>query len=97
MQRAYFNLGNGYHIWCPKLAVIVDGSATAVSKGWVNGLSNDWSRIYQSNTEHDVIIKEKHLEILRITSLLRARMLLEEMYIVLLEFLNIQKMSLHLK
>ncbi|MBK5242616.1 AbaSI family restriction endonuclease [Clostridium sp.] len=67
MQHAYFNLGNGYYIWCPKLAIIVDGSATAVSKGWVKELSNDWSRIYESNTDHDAIIKEKHLEISRIT------------------------------
>lgn len=67
MQRAYFNLGNGYYIWCPKLAIIVDGSVTAASKGWVNELSNDWSRIYESSTAHDVIIKEKHLEISRIT------------------------------
>lgn len=41
MQRSYFNIGNGYYIWCPKLAIIVDGSATAVSKGWVNELSNE--------------------------------------------------------
>ena len=67
MQHAYFNLGNGYHIWCPKLAIIVDGSVTAASKGWVNELSNDWNRIYESNTEHEAIIKEKHLEIPRIT------------------------------
>lgn len=32
----------------------------------MNYLMN-WSRIYESNIEHDIIIKEKHLEISRIT------------------------------
>lgn len=67
MQRAYFNLGNGFYIWCPKLAIIVEGRATAVSKGWVNELSNDWNTIYESNTELDITPKENHIEIPRIT------------------------------
>lgn len=25
MQKSYFSVGNEYYIWCPKLAVMVDG------------------------------------------------------------------------
>ena len=49
MQRGYFNIGNGYQLWCPKLAVYIDGEAKSVARGWVNTLSEDWANIFERN------------------------------------------------
>lgn len=51
LQKAYFNIGYGYHLWCPKLAVYVDGKPQAVARGWVNTLSEDWENIFQENDD----------------------------------------------
>jgi len=56
IQRSYFNLGNGYQLWCPKLAVRgVDGKLQSVSRGWVNTLSEDWNHIFQANDDPTVL------------------------------------------
>lgn len=53
MQTAYFNIGYGYQLWCPKLAIYVDGKATSVSRGWINTLSDDWQYTFQENDDPD--------------------------------------------
>lgn len=49
MQSAYFHIGNGYQLWCPKLAIYQDGKHRSVSKGWINILSNDWETVTETN------------------------------------------------
>lgn len=49
MQRSYFSIGNGCYLWCPKLAIFVEGSPKPVASGWINILSNDWESIRESN------------------------------------------------
>lgn len=50
IQRSFFRVGNGENmLWCPKLAVEVDGKLTAQSHGWVNELSSDWKTITEYN------------------------------------------------
>ena len=51
LQKAYFNIGHGYQLWCPKLAVYVDGKPQSVARGWVNTLSEDWENIFQENDD----------------------------------------------
>ena len=67
IQRCYFNIGNGYYIWCPKLAVDIEGKAISVSNGWVNTLTDDWSRIYEENELKELEFIESNREIKRIT------------------------------
>lgn len=49
MQRCFFDIGNDYQIWCPKLAIKTKNSVKAVSNGWLNLLSDDWEYISESN------------------------------------------------
>lgn len=51
LQKAYFNIRHGYQLWCPKLAVYVDGKPQSVARGWVNTLSEDWENIFQENDD----------------------------------------------
>lgn len=51
LQKSYFNIGNGYQLWCPKLAVYVNGKPQSVARGWVNTLSEDWENIFQENDD----------------------------------------------
>lgn len=54
IQRCYFDIGNGYQIWCPKLAVYEENRPKAGSAaGWINELSEDKEFIYESNPEND--------------------------------------------
>lgn len=48
-QKSGIPLGGGYSVWCPKLAVMVEGKAEAVANGWINTLSSDWNYIYEEN------------------------------------------------
>ncbi len=48
-QKSGIPLGEGYSVWCPKLAVMVEGKAEAVANGWINTLSSDWNYIYEEN------------------------------------------------
>lgn len=49
IQRSFFRVDDSYMLWCPKLAVEVDGRLTAQSRGWVNELSYDWETITEYN------------------------------------------------
>jgi very-short-patch-repair endonuclease len=51
MQRAFFEIGHGYYLWCPKLAVYHEGKHRSVSQGWINILSDDWNSIYETNDD----------------------------------------------
>jgi very-short-patch-repair endonuclease len=33
LQKAFFNIGNGYQLWCPKLAIYIDGKPKSISRG----------------------------------------------------------------
>lgn len=65
MQRAFFNIGKGYYIWCPKLAIVRDSQPQAVSNGWLNILSGDWETITEANIEGYISTTEENY--LRIT------------------------------
>ena len=56
MQQSYFNIGNGYHIWCPKLSVKSSFGPKSVAKGWINILSDDWEYIHESNENLEKLI-----------------------------------------
>lgn len=58
MQLACFNIGNGYLIWCPKLAVYHEGKHKSVSRGWINILSDDWNSILETNEDVSKINKD---------------------------------------
>ena len=55
MQKGYFDIGNGYQLWCPKLAFVVDGKAKSVTRGWINTLSEDWVHIFQENEDPNMV------------------------------------------
>ena len=55
MQRCFFNIGNDYQIWCPKLAIKTKDSVKAVSNGWLNLLSDDWEYISESNDTRSAV------------------------------------------
>lgn len=54
MQRSFFNIGCDYYIWCPKLAIITDGTVKSVANGWINILSDDWNTICEQNDRADI-------------------------------------------
>ncbi|WAW10764.1 hypothetical protein NB640_03675 [Oxalobacter vibrioformis] len=47
--RSYFDIGNGYHLWCPKLAIEIDGDVgfRPVTKNWINTLSADREELFE--------------------------------------------------
>lgn len=45
MQLAFFGIGHGYQLWCPKLATYHEGKHMSVSRGWINILSDDWDPV----------------------------------------------------
>jgi very-short-patch-repair endonuclease len=51
MQLAFFNIGNGFQLWCPKLAVYQEGQHKSVSQGWINILADDWGTITETNDD----------------------------------------------
>lgn len=68
VQRGFFRVGNGENmLWCPKLAVEVDGRMIAQSRGWVNVLSPDWSKITEYNDGDKGGKEVTYAEIPRIT------------------------------
>jgi very-short-patch-repair endonuclease len=62
MQRCFFNVNHGYYIWCPKLAIYVDGKPKSVAKGWINILSDDWEKIAERNEDNTSIATGVHLQ-----------------------------------
>lgn len=69
MQRSYFMINDKILLWCPKLATIQDnGEHIAATKyGWVNYLSDDWTVIYESNTNISSLKKDRYYSIPRVT------------------------------
>jgi hypothetical protein len=65
MQLCYFDIGNGYQIWCPKLAIVKGTDLKAATRGWLNILDSDWEKISESN-ENFAHIPVKHHERKRI-------------------------------
>lgn len=55
MQRCFFNIGSGYQIWCPKLAIKTEKGLKAVANGWINELSMDWETISERNETKESI------------------------------------------
>ena len=51
MQRSYFNIGNDYYLWCPKLAIESTDGLKSIAKGWINTLADDWEYIYETNDD----------------------------------------------
>ena len=51
MQLAFFDIGHGYQLWCPKLAVYHEGKHLSVVRGWINILSDDWNSIFETNDD----------------------------------------------
>lgn len=51
MQLAFFEIGVGYQLWCPKLAIYQEGKHKSISRGWVNILSDDWNIIIETNDD----------------------------------------------
>jgi very-short-patch-repair endonuclease len=58
MQLAYFNIGHGYQLWCPKLAINLEGEHRSVARGWINILSDDWNSIEEANDNVSKVMKE---------------------------------------
>ncbi|MCL2469614.1 MAG: hypothetical protein FWF24_05225 [Alphaproteobacteria bacterium] len=57
MQQAYFYIGQGCQLWCPKLAVAdADGKPRSVARGWVNTLSEDWENIFEKNDDPEKML-----------------------------------------
>jgi very-short-patch-repair endonuclease len=48
-RKCFFHIGNGYQIWCPKLAIEKDGTLTSVANGWKNVLSINWDYLTETN------------------------------------------------
>ena len=67
IQRGYFNIGHEHNLWCPKLAIYVDGKAKSVARGWVNTLSEDWTNIFEKNDDPGILrnAEDKRVENLR--------------------------------
>ncbi len=57
MQLAFFGIGHGYQLWCPKLAINHEGIHMSVSRGWINILSSDWNSILETNDDVSKISK----------------------------------------
>lgn len=55
-QMSGIKIGFGYSVWCPKLAIMVDGKAEAAANGWINTLSSDWMYIYEEHEEKESIL-----------------------------------------
>jgi hypothetical protein len=64
MQLAYFNIGHGYQLWCPKLAIYHEGKHKSVSRGWINILSDDWNSIIETNDDVSKIKKDDDIILL---------------------------------
>ncbi|MGE7828561.1 AbaSI family restriction endonuclease [Paenibacillus sp. NPDC093718] len=47
-QRSGFRVTDTLWIWCPKLAVKIDGEIKSPARGWLNILADDWSYIDES-------------------------------------------------
>lgn len=67
MQRSYFDIGSGYQMWCPLLAIETEGGHRSVSNGWVNLLSDDWTQINETNDNPERVTKPKTLRKPRLT------------------------------
>ena len=62
MQRAYLQIGPEQHLWCPKLAICIDGKHQSVSRGWINVLTDDWENIIESNDDLDKLSKHESIK-----------------------------------
>lgn len=47
-QRSGFRVTETLWVWCPKLAVKIDGVIKSPARGWLNILADDWSYIDES-------------------------------------------------
>ncbi len=61
MQLSFFDIGHGYQLWCPKLAIYQEGKHRSVASGWINILSDDWNSIYETNDDPSKINTDSHI------------------------------------
>lgn len=52
IQKAYFKIIDNVYAWCPQLSIETSGNVHSLGKhGWLNYLSEDWNKIYESRLE----------------------------------------------
>ena len=59
-QHAFFRVNEDFYVWCPKISKSENGIMKSITgAGWINYMSDDWDKIYESNSNKG---KLKHLK-----------------------------------
>lgn len=58
-QKSFFRVKDKMWLWCPKLAIIIDGNTQSAAGGWLNFLAEDWTYIDESHQDGSIVEKRK--------------------------------------
>jgi HKD family nuclease len=59
VRKAFFDIGQGYQLWFPKLSAYENGKYHSLARGWINILSDDNNTLLETNEEPGMVKKER--------------------------------------